>query len=95
MKQRFEAGGHESPEQFEDQKYEEWKTAAERVDAIRRDIQAVLSSTPNRAEAERIILEQHAPLLDQATKESDSALDSWLEAMRATRRSQESGLSQP
>jgi hypothetical protein len=48
---------------------------------ILQEIENVFAGTPDRAEAEKIVLEKWAPLMDEAIRKSGEALRSWLDAM--------------
>lgn len=73
-----------SPESLEDQKHRELQEAMEKEDRIMREIDKILVSTQNRAEAEKIVLEKWAPLMDEAMKKSNEAFKAWLDTMRET-----------
>ena len=70
------------PENLEDQEYRELQEAMDEEDRIMREIDNVLASTPDRAEAEKIVLERWAPLMDEAMRKSGEALKAWLDTMR-------------
>jgi len=57
-----------SPESLEDQKHRELQEAMDEEDRIMGEINKVLADTPDRAEAEKIVLEKWAPLMDEAGK---------------------------
>lgn len=71
-----------SPENLEDQKHRELQAAMDEEDRVMAEIDKVLASTPDRAEAEKIVLEKWAPLMDEAMKKSSEALKMWLDTMR-------------
>lgn len=72
-----------TPENLTDQKYREFQTAMGEEDRVMAEIDKVLSGTPDRAEAEKIVLEKWAPLMDEAVKKSGEALKAWLNVMEA------------
>lgn len=51
-------------------------------DRVMVEINSVLASTPDRAEAEKIVLRQWAPLMNKAMKKSGEALKAWLDTIR-------------
>jgi hypothetical protein len=71
-----------SSENLEDQNHRELQEAMDEENRIMGEIDNVLASTPDRAEAEKIVLEKWAPLMDEAMKKSREALRAWLDAMR-------------
>ena len=74
-----------SPENLDDQKHRELNDAMDEEDRVMAEIDKVLSGTPDRAEAEKIVLEKWAPLMDEAMKKSGEALRAWLDTMREAR----------
>jgi len=84
MIEQFKREKSLSSENLEDQKYREFQKSLEvlkKENYIMREIDNVLASTPNRAEAEKIILEEWAPLMEEAIKKSHEAMKSWLDSM--------------
>ncbi len=71
-----------SPENLEDQKHRELQETMNEEDRVMAEIDKVLASTPDRAEAEKIVLGKWAPLMDEAMKKSGEALKAWLDTMR-------------
>lgn len=69
-------------ENSEDQKYKEVHTTMDEESRIMKEIDNIFANTPDRAEAERAILENSAPLLDEAMKKSGEALHAWTDSMR-------------
>ncbi len=69
-------------ENSEDKKYREFQKAMDEVDRVMREIDDVFARTADRAEAEKIVLESLASLMDAAMKKSDDALREWLGALR-------------
>jgi hypothetical protein len=65
-------------ESLENQKYKEFQTAQDEEASIMEEINKVFATTPNREDAEKIVLETLAPKMDEAIKKSKQALDSWL-----------------
>jgi hypothetical protein len=65
-------------ENLKKQKYEEFQVAMDEEDRIMKEINNVFTTTPNREEAEKIVLETLAPKMDEAIKKSTQAFDSWL-----------------
>lgn len=61
-------------------------------DRIMVEIDKVFESTPDRGEAEKIILEKWAPLMDEAVKKSNEFRTQWLEAMNESQEEFEKGL---
>ena len=71
-----------TPENLEDPKHRELQEAMDEENRIMREIDNVLASTPDRAEAEKIVLEKWAPVMDEAMRKSGEALKAWLDTMR-------------
>jgi chloramphenicol 3-O-phosphotransferase len=46
------------------------------------EITQVLDSTPDRAEAEKIVVVKYAPMMDEAMRESKRCLNEWLETIK-------------
>jgi len=84
MSEKFKGEKGPVPENLEDQKHRELREAMDEEDRIMREIDNVFASMPDRAEAEKIVLENWAPLMDEAMKKSGEALKAWLETMRET-----------
>lgn len=82
MSEQFKGEKGPTPESLEDQKHKELQVAMDEEDRIMKEIDDVLASTPDRAEAEKIVLEKHASLMDAAMKKSGEALNAWLDEMR-------------
>ena len=82
MAEQFKREKGPTPENLEDKKHRELQEAMEEEDRIMQEIDNVLNSTPDRAEAEKIVLEKWAPLMDEAMIKSGEALKSWLDTMR-------------
>ncbi len=70
------------PESLEDQKQEKLQQAVDEEGSILREIDNVFASTPDREEAERIVLKKWAPLMDEAIAKSGEAFKAWLDSMR-------------
>jgi hypothetical protein len=62
--------------------YEQLVKALDQEDKILREMRAVLERTPDRAEAERIILNEWASRMDSAMNESREAMYRWLAEAR-------------
>lgn len=62
--------------------YEQLGKALDQEDRILREMRAVLERTPDRAEAERIILNEWASRMDSAMNESREAMHQWLAEAR-------------
>ena len=82
MNEKFSGEKGPAPENLEDQKHRELQEAMGEEDRIMREIDNILASTPNRAEAEKIVLEKWAPLMDEAMKKSSESLKAWFNAMK-------------
>ena len=82
MAEKFEGEKNKTPESIEDQKYREFQEAMAEEDRIMQEIDNVLVSTSDRAEAEKIVLEKWASLMDEAMKKSREALKAWLDTMQ-------------
>jgi len=72
--------------------HEELQKAMDEEDRIMAEMGKIFESTPDRAEAEKIILEKWAPLMDEAAKKSSKLTTQWLEAMRKSQEEYEKGL---
>ncbi len=88
MKEHFEEENSKTPENLEECKYMAWKAATEKEEQLSREIEDVFANTPDRAEAERMVISQYASLLDAASGESARALTEWLEAIRTAHESE-------
>ncbi len=84
MSEKFSEEKGPTPENLEDQKHRELREAIDEEDHIMGEIDKVLASTPDRAGAEKIVLEKWAPLMDGAMKKSGEALKAWLDTIRET-----------
>jgi hypothetical protein len=82
MPEKFKGERGPTPENLEDQKHQELQAAMDEEDRIMAEIDKVLASTSDRAEAEKIVLEKWAPLMDEAMKKSEEALKAWLDVIR-------------
>jgi len=78
MAEQFKGETGPAPEKLEDQKYAALQAAMDEEDRIMKEIDNVFAATPNREEAEKIILEKYAPQMDEAMKKSREALNEWL-----------------
>ncbi len=81
MSEKFSGEKGPAPENLEDQKHKELQAAMDEEDRIMAEIDKVLASMPDRAEAEKIVLEKWAPLMDGAMKKSGEALKAWRDTM--------------
>ena len=82
MSEQFSGEKGPAPENLEDQKYRELQAAMNEEDRVMAEIDKVFASTPDRAKAEKIVLEKLAPSMDEAMKKSGEALKAWLDTMR-------------
>jgi len=82
MRKQFSGEKGPAPENLEDQKHRELQAAMNEEDRVMAEIDKTLASTPDRAKAEKMVLEKWAPLMDEAMKKSGEALKAWLDAMR-------------
>ena len=82
MSEQFSGEKGPAPENLEDQKHRELQAAMDEEDRVMAEINKVFANTPDRAEAEKIVLEKLAPLMDEAMKKSGEALKVWLDTMR-------------
>ncbi|MCX6765890.1 MAG: hypothetical protein NT136_02940 [Candidatus Moranbacteria bacterium] len=82
MIEQFKGEVGPAPEKLEDQKYKEFQATMDEEERIMKEIDNVLATTPNREEAEKIVLETLAPQMDEAIRKSKQALDNWLNEMR-------------
>ena len=78
-------GEGSGPENLEDQKYRELQEAMKEEDRIMKEIKGVFTSASTKAEAEKIVLENWGPLLDEAIKKTGKALKEWFDAMNKAR----------
>ncbi|MFH2097332.1 MAG: hypothetical protein ABII24_02185 [bacterium] len=67
------------------------REAMDEEDGIMAEMDKVFESTPDRGEAEKIILEKWAPLMDAAVKKSSELTTQWLEAMKKSQEVFEKG----
>ena len=84
MSEQFKGEKGPAPEKLEDQKHRELQEAMNEEDRIMREIDNVLDTTSDRAEAEKIVLEKWASLMDEAMKKSGEALRTWLDFIKET-----------
>ncbi len=87
MNEKFNEGNIPSPEnrgaiEEETRLHNELQRAIEEEERIMAEMDKVFESTPDRAEAEKIILEKWAPLMDEVSKKSVELTKQWLEAMK-------------
>jgi len=82
MNGQFKGEKGPAPEKIEDQKYAALQTAMDEENMVMKEIDNVFATTPNRKEAEKIVLEKYAPQMDEVMKKSRQALDEWLETIR-------------
>lgn len=76
-------------ENLGDQKYRELQEAMDEENHIIKEIDNVLTSTSDREEAEKIIFEKWAPLMDGAIKKTSEVQRAWLDAIRENIRAKE------
>ncbi len=82
MNEQFIGEKDPAPEKIEEQKYAALQEAINEEESIMKEIDGILASTPNREEAEKIVLEKYASQMDEAMKKSRQALDEWLEVIK-------------
>lgn len=82
MNEQFKGEQGPAPEKIDDPKYAELHEAMDEEDRILKEIEKVLATAPDRAEAERIVLKEYAPRMDEAMKKSREALDEWLRSIQ-------------
>jgi hypothetical protein len=86
MNEQFKGENIPSPENKnvdeETRLHKELQDAMDEEDRIMAEMNKVFESTPDRSEAEKIILEKWAPLMDEAAKKSSELTTQWFEAMR-------------
>lgn len=81
MNEQFKDKKDFTLEDLENKLYEEFKAAESEKDRIMKEIDDILANTPDRVEAEKIILEKYARLMDEAAQKSAKALEAWFNAM--------------
>src|SRR3989338_749714 len=82
MIEQFKGEKGPAPENLENQKHRELQEAMDEENRIMTEIEKVFDNTPDKVEAEKIILENWAPLMDEAMKKSGEAQKAWSDAMR-------------
>mgnify|MGYP001614519607 CR=1 FL=1 len=86
MNKQFKTGEKYSPPEMDNVEeirlYNKFQEAENEEYRIMAEIDMVFKSTKNRLEAEKIVIEKLAPLMDEAKKKSSAALKQWLEALR-------------
>jgi ElaB/YqjD/DUF883 family membrane-anchored ribosome-binding protein len=82
MNKQFKGEKGPAPEKVEDQKYAAVQAAMDEENKIIAEINKILESTPDRAEAEKIVLEKYAPQMEEAMEKTRQALDEWLETIK-------------
>jgi len=85
MSEKFKGEKGSTPENLEDQIYKELQVAIDEERHIMDEIEKVLTDTSSREEAEKIILEKYATLMDNAIKKSGEALKAWLKKIEESR----------
>lgn len=85
MNREFKEESGPTPENLEDQKYKELQVTIDEEDKIMKEINNVFKTTPDRAEAEKIVLEKYADLMDEAMKKSRQALNEWINTVKEAR----------
>jgi hypothetical protein len=75
-------GTEQKLENEETRLYGEVQAATEEVDRILAEIDKVFASTEDRDQAEKIVLEKWAPLMDAASKKVSELTKQWLAAMK-------------
>ncbi len=86
MSEKFSEGKGSAPENLEEQKYKDLQAAMDEENRIMKEINDVFASGLDRVEAERIVLEQYASLMDEAIKKSSETLKAWLDSMQESKR---------
>lgn len=86
MNEQFKGEKGPAPENLEDQKYAALQVAMDGEDSVMKEIDNVFTTTPNREEAEKIVLEKYASQMDEAMKKSRQALDEWLSTIEKVRK---------
>ena len=81
MTEQFKGEKGPAPEKLEDPKYAALLTATDEENKIMEEINNVFATTPDRVEAEKIVLERFAPKMDEAMKKSRQALDEWFKTL--------------
>jgi len=96
MNEQFKGENIPTPEnkgaEEEARLHKELQETMNEKDRIMAEMDKVFESTPDRNEAEKIILEKWAPLMDEAVKKSSELTTQWLEAMRKSQEEYEKGL---
>lgn len=85
MTEQFKGEKGPAPESLEDQKYAALQAAMDEEDRIMKEIDNILTTTPNREEAEKIVFEKYASQMDEAMKKSRQTLDEWFSAIEKAR----------
>ncbi len=80
MSEQFKREKGPTLESLEDQKYKEMQAAESEVDRIMKEMDNIFANNPNREEAEKIVLEKLAPLMDEAIKKATETFKAWLDA---------------
>ncbi|GBE16310.1 hypothetical protein BMS3Abin15_00123 [bacterium BMS3Abin15] len=97
MSEQFKGENIPSPEnkgavEEEARLHKELQEAMDEEDRIMAEMDKIFESTPDRGEAEKIILEKLAPSMDEAVKKSSELTTQWLEAMKRSQEKFEKGL---
>ena len=82
MSETFGREKKPTSEKFENEKYAAFQMTMDEEQRIMEEINNILATTQDRAEAEKIVLETLAPKMDKAIEESRQALHNWLEEIR-------------
>jgi hypothetical protein len=79
MSKQFKGERSPVPEDLEVRKYHDLQEAMSEEEHIMQEIDNVFLNTSNRVEAEKIVFEKWAPLMEEAMKKSGEALKTWLD----------------
>jgi CHASE3 domain sensor protein len=89
MNEQIKDKNNLSPENLEDQKYATFQTAMNEVDRIMKEMNDIFTITPNRKEAEKIIMEKYATQMDDAIEKSKQASSEWFNAIEEARKKEQ------
>ena len=72
----------EDLDELEDRKFHEWEAAVDEEERLQLKIKEILNTAPDRAEAEKMILQDWAPKLEAASKKAGQLMDEWLALLK-------------
>jgi len=82
MSEQIKNQGEGGVGNLETLKYEKVKNALDEIDSLMKEINSILSNAPDRVEAEKLLLESHVPLMEEAQKRFVEAWREWFDYIK-------------